>query len=247
MSAVGRCLQDGFSTGGTAGPGFGAIRRLSTEFDGSSIQPLGTVIVARVLAWPGREAAFAGSSAVCVPMANETFCGDNWSIAEKEGTFSMIVADGLGHGPLAAKASDEAVRVFDADPFREPGRNSGIGARGTPLDAGPRLPWCGGDIDRRQIKYAGVGNISGCLLSGSESRGLFSHTGTVGLQFHRIQEFDYPWPEKSTLVMHSDGLKSRWDMEAYPGLLQRHPAVIAGTLYRDFSRGRDDMTVAVVR
>jgi hypothetical protein len=47
--------------------------------------------------------------------------------------------------------------------------------------------------------------------------------------------------------MHSDGLQSRWSFDPYPGLAQRHPAVVAGLLYRDFARGRDDLTVAVVR
>ena len=33
----------------------------------------------------------------------------------------------------------------------------------------------------------------------------------------------------------------------YPGLAQRPPALIAGVLYRDFSRRRDDVTVVVAR
>jgi hypothetical protein len=46
--------------------------------------------------------------------------------------------------------------------------------------------------------------------------------------------------------MHSDGLQSRWRMADYPGLLHRHPAVIAAVLHRDFNRNRDDATVMVV-
>ena len=42
-------------------------------------------------------------------------------------------------------------------------------------------------------------------------------------------------PERGVLVMHSDGLTSRWSLDAYQGLLSRHPALIAGVLYRDFS------------
>jgi hypothetical protein len=38
---------------------------------------------------------------------------------------------------------------------------------------------------------------------------------------------------------------SRWSLEDYPGLAARDPAVIAGVLYRDFSRRRDDVTVVV--
>ncbi len=47
--------------------------------------------------------------------------------------------------------------------------------------------------------------------------------------------------------MHSDGLGTHWDLDGYPGpAAQRHPALIAGVLYRDFARGRDDATVIVV-
>ena len=47
--------------------------------------------------------------------------------------------------------------------------------------------------------------------------------------------------------MASDGLATRWDLERYPGLLAHHPAVVAGVLYRDFGRARDDVTVVVGR
>jgi len=47
--------------------------------------------------------------------------------------------------------------------------------------------------------------------------------------------------------MHSDGLQSRWDLSRYPGLLSRHPALIAGVLLRDFRRERDDASVLVLK
>jgi hypothetical protein len=47
--------------------------------------------------------------------------------------------------------------------------------------------------------------------------------------------------------MHSDGLISHWSLDAYPGLRLRQPALVAAVLYRDFQRGRDDVTVVVGR
>jgi len=49
------------------------------------------------------------------------------------------------------------------------------------------------------------------------------------------------------LVLHSDGLVSHWSLDAYPGLAARDPSLIAGILYRDFTRGRDDVTVVVAK
>ena len=45
--------------------------------------------------------------------------------------------------------------------------------------------------------------------------------------------------------MHTEGLNGRWAMHNHTGLAMRDPALIAGVLYRDHARGRDDTTVLV--
>jgi len=74
-----------------------------------------------------------------------------------------------------------------------------------------------------------------------------SHNGTLGHGARQIRGYQFPWPAGALFVMHSDGLLSHWQLSDYPGLIQRHPALIAAVLYRDFSRGRDDVTVVVGR
>jgi hypothetical protein len=61
----------------------------------------------------------------------------------------------------------------------------------------------------------------------------------------RFAEFDYAWPKGATLIMHSDGLSSRWQLPRWRGAWQRHPALIAGMAYRDLARGTDDAVVVV--
>jgi hypothetical protein len=97
------------------------------------------------------------------------------------------------------------------------------------------------------LRYVGIGNIASTIVSSGATRSLISHSGIVGHELRRVQEFVYPWPPGALLVMHSDGLQTRWTLAAYPGLAVRHAATIAGVLYRDFQRGRDDVTVVVVR
>jgi hypothetical protein len=63
----------------------------------------------------------------------------------------------------------------------------------------------------------------------------------------RIQEFTFPWNQDSALIMYSDGLTSRWDLDRYPGIISKHPSIVAGALYRDFERERDDVTVMVAK
>jgi anti-sigma regulatory factor (Ser/Thr protein kinase) len=249
MADVNRCLSDGFSTGGTAGNGLGAVRRMSDEFDIYSAAS-GTVVLARVNA--GRVTRGVAAAArsprwggVSVPAPGEEVCGDAWRVVQAEGLVSIIVADGLGHGPIAAEAADGACGVFAADPFREPKAIVEAAHRAISGTRGAAVAVARFDAVAGQLRYAAVGNIAGSLLHGGASRGLVTHNGTVGHQVRVVQQFEYPWRGGSVVVMHSDGLQSRWSMDKYPGLLARHPAVIAGVLLRDFRRGRDDVTVVV--
>jgi anti-sigma regulatory factor (Ser/Thr protein kinase) len=246
-----RCLQDGHSTGGGCGTGLGAVRRLSTEFDLYSEAPAGTVVFSRVV---DRQSTSLSPPAfswgvIARPAPHEDLCGDSWRIAERSGELAIMLADGLGHGPEAARAAEEATAAFDGDPFAPTTSiidRANVRMQGT---RGGAVATARIEAPNRLMKYSGVGNISGYLHSGNgeNGRGLFSHNGTVGHQMRKVQEFDYPCADQSLLVMHSDGLQSRWSLELYPGLLFRHPAVVAGILCRDFTRGRDDVTVAVVR
>ncbi len=79
------------------------------------------------------------------------------------------------------------------------------------------------------------------------TKGLMSHNGTLGSRIRSVQAVEYDWPRDATLVMHTDGLTSRWRENAYPGVMTRHPAILAALLVRDFKRGRDDVTAVVIR
>jgi hypothetical protein len=104
------------------------------------------------------------------------------------------------------------------------------------------------DTGRGVAIFCGLGNIGATVISTNGSRhGMVSQNGTAGHVASRIHEFTYPLSSKSMIVMFSDGLTSHWDLSAYPGLTMRHPSVIAGALYRDFSRRRDDVTVVVAK
>lgn len=248
MADLARCLKDGFSTGGTPGTGLGSVRRLASEFDAWTARPGGTVVFARVQAAGAEPGAFTWG-AVCLPAPREELCGDAWSVVEGAEGLAFLVADGLGHGALAAGASRAAVAVFAREPFAPPATvlaRSHEHLRGT-RGAAVAVGWVG--TASRKLRYAGVGNIAGSLIDRQTAlgRGLVSHNGTVGLEMRRVQEFDYDFPPTALLVLHSDGLKNRWSLEDHPGLSSKHPALIAGLLYRDFSRGTDDVTVLVAR
>jgi len=258
MSSVPDALRDGYSTAGTAGEGLGAIRRLSREFDLYSAPGLGTALFARVALRlanfdddpPGTPGFTFG--AVSVPLPGEEVCGDDWAADGLDGDAPrFLVADGLGHGAGAAEASGEAVRVFAAPgaetltpaALLERAHGALRHTRGAAAASAQVAPGGGA------VTFAGVGNIQAAFVNGSggaAAKGLASHNGTVGHQARKFADFVYDWPPGALLILASDGVTTQWGLERYPGLLARHPAVVAGVVYRDCARGRDDATVLAV-
>jgi anti-sigma regulatory factor (Ser/Thr protein kinase) len=256
MRDVAECMRDGYSTRGTCGNGLGAVTRLSTAFDIFSMPEKGTVVLARVAREPGagwRPAApeASGTSlefgAVCIALAGETECGDSWRIAAEGPRVSLLVADGLGHGPLAASAARAATEGFEERPSEDPAsmmqnlNRRLAGGRGAVAACARLHPATG------KLEYAGVGNISGVIVEPHRSRGMVSLNGTLGTPSVRTRLFEYDYSSDGVVVMHSDGVSARWRLSDYPGLHLRHPAVIAGVLFRDFARSRDDATLLVAR
>ncbi len=246
MADVSRCLDDGFSTTGTAGTGLGAIRRMADAFDIHSIPGRGTSLFLRVGGGASADLPWK-VGAISVPAKGETECGDAWCVRADSHCLRLLVTDGLGHGPLAAAASRSAVQVFGQAPLSadltvltQDLHRALRGTRGAALAIAEILPAAG------RVHFAGVGNISACLLTAGASRGLMSHAGIVGHEMRRVQVVEVPWSPSATLVLHSDGLNSRWSLDAFPGLLGRHPALVAGTVFRESLRGRDDATVVAV-
>lgn len=255
VADVSRALADGYSTAGSMGSGLGAIRRLSDSFDLYSVPGSGTVVVADF--WhqdqKTRNELVPVSQfplqvgIVSEPIGGEDVCGDGWALRLSSKHTIFMVVDGLGHGVFAAEAAREAERVLasaKSDSLTDIITDSHAALRKT---RGAALALAMIEPERGLLSFCGVGNISASIVSAGSSRSMASHNGIVGQNMERLQEFTSPWNSDSILVMHSDGLMSRWDLEGYPGIWNRHPSLIAAILHRDFSRGRDDVTVLVAK
>jgi anti-sigma regulatory factor (Ser/Thr protein kinase) len=250
MDNLDRCLQDGFSTASSPGQGLGAIQRMSKESDVYTLPGKGTVVLARW--WLSRNgwkpAGLSRVGAVEVSKPGEEVCGDAWGCVRNGADLSILVADGLGHGLEAKLASTEAVRQLYENPELQPKVLLARIHQALRSSRGAAVAIAHIDSTRGKLTFAGVGNISARIYAGSESRqNLVSLNGTAGHQCERIQDFSYAWPEDGLLVLHSDGLSTGTGLEPYPGLAARDPALIAGVLYRDFFRGRDDATVVITK
>jgi anti-sigma regulatory factor (Ser/Thr protein kinase) len=245
IANLGTSLRDGYSTAGTPGTGLGAIQRASTTFDVYSASNGGTVVAATV--YPtGHRSPILG--AVSVPAPGEVECGDGWALWSAGQLTSIFVSDGLGHGREAAEATRVAI-----DTFRRHAERAASDVIKFVFDAlkstrGAAVALAALDHREAQLTFCGLGNISGVIVSDGETpRHMVSHNGIAGHTMRRLQEFKYPWPPRSLVVLHSDGVGTSWSLNKYTGLAARRPDVIAGVLYRDYRRGKDDATVVVVR
>ena len=238
------CLADGFSTGGTQGIGLGAVSRQTEVFDVYA-DSRGAVLLTRLYPRtdkaPDRRIGVSQHS-----LHHDPACGDVWHLAFDGPRISALVIDGLGHGEEAERAARAGEKAYALMPFASPLlllediHQAMTGTRGGAL----AIAQFDGAGDA--LKFVGIGNIGACLIAPDKSRGLASHPGIVGGQYRKAQPFDYAQVNGQLLIMYSDGLQSRWNLQDYPGLVHRHPAVIAAILHRDFCRGRDDVTVLVI-
>lgn len=247
MENPSRCLEDGYSTRGTAGAGLGSMRRNATAFDLYSRPGQGTIVHAEIWASSTRPVDGCDVGAICVPKRGEEVSGDAWALVSERGRASLVVLDGLGHGQLAADAAHRGLRTHRQHATLSPSEllralhADLAGTRGAAVSAV--------EVARseRRVTFAGLGNVTGGIVDDDRVRRFTPLNGTVGTQLPRLQSFDHAVEPGALVVLHSDGLGSKWDLARYPGLLRKPAAIIAGALYRDAHRDRDDATVVVLR
>jgi anti-sigma regulatory factor (Ser/Thr protein kinase) len=241
-------LRDGMSTAGTAGTGLGALRRLSDEFDVYSVPGNGAAFFMRL--WrdaPGPGPCGVEVGALSVPLAGEDECGDGWAVSCDPAGATLLAADGLGHGPEAARASAGAIGALERQPGASAAQLVAASHDALRVTRGAALAAARIDYAASELRFAGIGNIGAAVYVGAGRRALVSHNGIVGHNMRKVQEFAVPFPPGALCIMHSDGIQTQWDLDKYPGLGMHRPALIAAMLMRDFIRRRDDAMVLVVR
>ncbi|MFE1749235.1 SpoIIE family protein phosphatase [Streptomyces anandii] len=186
-----------------------------------------------------------------VPFGGGEYSGDAWAWVGAGELRTLMLADGLGHGPNASRASAAAVEALHRSPRLSPAqllRQLDAALRGT---RGAAVAVAQLDLRERVLRFAGVGNIGARLREPDGWRPLLSRPGIVGV--HRpgtLPEARRPWTDESLLIVHSDGLPSRWTPPTEPGLLTADPVLVAAVTIRDASSParavRDDTAVAVL-
>lgn len=175
--------------------------------------------------------------------------GDRYFIDSRGSHHIVAVIDGLGHGVLAAEATDRAMKCLEnygsapsIEWFYSQCHLQLHGTRG--VVAGIAVI----DEEENSVEYTGIGNIETIVFQDGKIETLISSQGIIGSGIMpHIHVRRSPFPPGATMIMHSDGISSKFDLHDYYGLVDQSAQFIADVLLRDWGRMNDDATVVVVR
>jgi anti-sigma regulatory factor (Ser/Thr protein kinase) len=253
IADVGAARRDGYSTAATLGVGLGAITRLADQFDLSSRPGRGTVLVARFEAdrrarpTLGADASGPAVAGITRSLLGESVCGDAYAVRRGGSRTSLMVCDGTGHGPLAAVAAQRAVRAFtdSTEPMSPPEAAMRRIHRELAGTRGGAVAVAELDPGAQRLRFVGIGNIAGTVVSPRERRGLVSIGGIAGYRKPLVRSFEYPLPADSIVILHSDGVSRRRAAPEFDNLVAGPPLITAATLLRDAGVHHDDACVLV--
>ncbi|GAB6984609.1 SpoIIE family protein phosphatase [Nocardioides pyridinolyticus] len=238
-------IDDGVSTAGTLGVGLGAVRRLATRLRVWAEPARGAVVVAEIA---GADEAEDPVGRLVRTLRGETVCGDVIATRRTARGWLLMVADGLGHGTLAAEPARRAAVVLESSVSEDPRdlvqrMHSALGGTRGAAVAVSRV-----DLDSGVLTHAAVGNISGRLVgAGQRPRTLISQPGIVGHRLPRVVENRHQLDDVDLVVLHSDGLTEKWDAATLPVPGRHGATVCAAVLLRDAGTRRDDASVLALR
>ena len=248
IADISRCLADGYSTAGTPGSGLGAISRAASLLDIYSAPQKGAVLAARVGPPSESKHHLFDIGAVCGAYPGESISGDCWGIEATGSSLRVALGDGLGHGIFAAQAADAGIDVVMSERQAQPSVALERAHHRLKATRGAAMSVADVHPEEGVVWFSGVGNVAGAIVQNAATRRqMISTNGTLGHEMRAAVQYQYPLSRGALVVLHSDGLSTNWALEKYPGLFHRHPTVIAGILFRDHRRQRDDATVVVVR
>lgn len=251
MTDLARMMSDGYSSTNTMGHGLGSIKRLSDQFDIFSVKNWGTILLSRIYkVAPPRPASKRTFRLAPLILAKpgEVTSGDGHYIKRTENRIKIMLADGLGHGPEANFAINEAARAFKQCPANSPVEMIRYLHTSVRKTRGLVATIVVIDLETKQLRIAGVGNIATKLVGTVLSKTHLAYNGIIGHNIpNTMNDQVLALSEYSQLVMCSDGMRSRWDINKYPGISRADISIQAAAIYKDFARRTDDMSVLIAK
>ena len=250
IADVEEAVRDGFSTACSLGCGLGAVNRMMDQVEISSQPGTGTRLVCRRWrrdALPAPAVSRLEFGAASRPHPKMNVNGDAFVIKQAGQTALAAVIDGLGHGPEAHRAAQAARVYVEAhydQPLGEIFRGVGRTCRAT---RGVVMALARFDQSRETLTFASFGNIEARVIGSPTPINFLVRRGIVGVHTTGPVVTEHPWTPGSLLVLHSDGISTRWHWDDFASLADKPADAIAQALLRQLAKEEDDATVVVVR
>lgn len=159
----------------------------------------------------------------------------------------LAVIDGTGHGHEAHSVSSKMAEYIDNLPectlphhiiqqlhgILEPCIGASVGIAVL-------------DTVKQEVTYSGVGNISAYIL-GHHDHSFSSASGTVGNKFRRIPSETRTLMAGDLIILHSDGIKSRFYTQFEVAHLKQSVRQILRYIFSNFEKKHDDASCIVYR
>ena len=246
-----KMMADGASTTRTLGQGLGAIKRLSDTFQVFTLKDWGTVLLSRMYV---SEPPFYSKApkvevrCVQVPKPHEEVSGDGyWSKLEND-TLKIFVGDALGHGMEAHKVILKAIEFVKND--TETNVVDTLRAMHLHMyrSRGLVATLASYDFKTKHWSMCGIGNISTRLGNAAFGKAYAPYNGIVGANIPTTMNAQSVTGEyNQSIILCSDGVKSRWDIAKFPNIFRYDPSILAACVYKSFTRKTDDTMVLVAK
>jgi hypothetical protein len=160
----------------------------------------------------------------------------------------VFLGDGLGHGPDANTAVAVAMAAFRVSKESSPSEIIRVVHNEVKKTRGLVGTIVNYSFKEKSWTYAGVGNIAARLLNPLTTKNCMSYNGIIGLNLPNTIKNQVVMAEPGqTMIMCSDGIRSRWEAQRYPNISRYDASIQAAAIYKDFVRKTDDVSVVVIR
>lgn len=242
--------KDGISSRNTLGQGLGSINRLSNLSQLYSQPDWGTIVYSRFYTDIDYQPPRGQVLVRCINVAKpgEKVSGDGVCVRHLKDKTFILTGDGLGHGIHAHEAVQKAIETFKESMYADPAEIMREMNASVKKTRGLVATVAVLDHISKQWQICGVGNIHTRLQKGLEYRNYVCNNGIVGLNIpNRLESATYSMEKLQQLLLCSDGIKIKWDIIRYPGILKYDPMMLAAVLYKDHARRTDDMTILITK
>jgi len=180
------------------------------------------------------------------PCLGERVSGDTVVIEHRDEILFLAIVDALGHGSQANAVANQAEQFlrngWSCDVLDTMHRlHSAL--KGT---IGAAAGLCVVDRATREVRYAGVGNTV-LRTFGSQATRLISADGIIGSRFRTPAVQAAPLNESSIILLYTDGVSDRFDVEQYPQIIYHSASAIARKIVASFGKPYDDATCMAMR